>query len=126
MDIINALAWVSQFLLAYFFFRSAYRKVTGYERVSAEFLRWGYPFPGQVTFLLIAVWILGGTAILVPAWAGIAAAVLLTFLIVAVATLLFHGEFRRLIEPGRPIVLLLFVIAVRSDEILDVIYQLRG
>ena len=119
MEPINALAWVCQLYLAFFFIRSAYRKVTGYERVSAEFLHWGYPFPGQVTFFLIAVWILGATALLIPAWSGLAAVSLLAFMLVAFATLLINGEFRRLVEPARPIVLLLFVVAVRSDEMLE-------
>ena len=126
MDFTDGISWVCQLSLAYLFFRSAYRKVTRFERVSAEFIRWGYPFPGQVIFFLIVVWILGATAILIPVWAGVAAAVLLPFMIVAFLTLLFHGEFRRLVEPSLPIALLLFVIALHGNEILDAIYRLRG
>ena len=126
MDLVKALSWMCQFLLAYFFFRSAYRKVTGYERVKNEFLGWGYPFPGQVTFFLIAVWILGATALLVPLWAGFSAAVLLVFMLVAFTTLLIHGEYRRLVEPLQPIVLLLIVIALRRNDLSDAINRLIG
>ena len=125
-DTANLLSWVCQWFLAYLFFRSAYKKVTQFEHVGEEFLRWGYPFPKQVTFFLIAVWILSATAILVPLLAGFAAVVLLAFMIVAFITLLLHGEIRRLAEPARPIVLSLFVIAVRSNEMVEIINQLRN
>ena len=121
---VNILSWLCQCYLAYLFFRSAYKKVTQFECVSEEFLRWGYPFPRQVTFFLIAVWILSATAILVPLLAGFAAMVLLAFMIVAFITLLIPGEIRRLAESARPIVLSLFVIAARSDEMVEIIYQL--
>jgi uncharacterized membrane protein YphA (DoxX/SURF4 family) len=119
MDIFNLISWACQLYLAYFFFRSAYRKVTGYERVRAEFLGWGYPFPGRITFFLIIVWILGATAILVPSLSGLAAGVLLTFMIVAFVTLLIHGEYIRLVEPAVPIVLLVFVLVTQGDQIFD-------
>jgi hypothetical protein len=44
---------------------------------------------------------------------------------VAFATLLVHGEVRRLVEPGVPIVLLTAVIALRFDEITNVIRLLN-
>jgi uncharacterized membrane protein YphA (DoxX/SURF4 family) len=124
-DTVNLLSWLCQCYLAYLFFCSAYKKVTQFERVSAEFLRWGYPFPRQVTFFLIVVWILSAIAILVPMLAGFAAVVLLAFMAVAFITLLLHGEIRRLVEPARPIALSLFVIAVHSSEMLEIIYQLH-
>ena len=123
---VNLLSWLCQCYLAYLFFRSAYKKVTQFESVKAEFLRWGYPFPGQVTFFLIAIWILSAISILVPMLAGFAAVVLLAFMIVAFITLLVHGEIHRLAEPARPIVLSLFVIAVRSNEMVEIINQLRN
>ena len=45
---------------------------------------------------------------------------------VAFITLLLHGEIRRLTEPARPIVLSLFIIAVRSGEMAETINQLRN
>ena len=111
-----------QIYLAYFFFRSAYRKVLGYERVKAEFFAWGYPFPGQVTVFLIVIWIIGGTALLIPVSAGISALVLLAFMTVAFVTLLVHGEYRRLVEPARPIALLMIIVALRFYEIADTVY----
>jgi uncharacterized membrane protein YphA (DoxX/SURF4 family) len=119
MDIFNLISWICQLYLAYFFFRSAYRKVTGYERVKAEFLGWGYPFPGHITFFLIVVWVLGATAILIPSVSGLAASVLLAFMIVASATLIIHGEYIRLVEPAVPIVLLVFVLVTQGDQIFD-------
>ena len=124
--IINAFSWLCQVLLAYLFFRSAYRKVTGFERVSAEFRRWGYPFPNQVTRFLTGVWIVCATAVLVPAWAGLAAVVLLAFMVVAFSTLSHHREFRRLVEPARPILLSSFVVWARGKETLDLIGQWGG
>ncbi|MCP4183170.1 MAG: DoxX family membrane protein [Hyphomicrobiales bacterium] len=121
MDVFNLISWVFQLYLAYFFFRSAYRKVTGYERVKAEFQGWGYPFPDYVTFFLIAVWILGATAILAPFLSGLAAAVLLGFMIVAFATLLIHGEYMRLVEPAIPIVLLAYVIAAQRKQVFSLV-----
>jgi len=115
MDTFSLISWICQLYLAYFFFRSAYRKVTGYERVKAEFLGWGYPFPGQITYFLIAVWVLGATAILIPSVSALAAGVLLVFMIVAFANLLIHGEYKRLVEPAVPIVLLVFVLVTKSN-----------
>lgn len=124
MEIANILSWMCQFYLAFFFFRSAYRKITKFERVSDEFLRWGYPFPGQITCLLIAVWILGATVLLIPGSTVLAAAALLAFMTVAFATLLIHREYRRLVEPAVPIVLLVFIIAVHRQELIDTFSQL--
>jgi uncharacterized membrane protein YphA (DoxX/SURF4 family) len=112
--------------LAFFFIRSAYRKVKGYERVTAEFLQWGYPFPGQVTFFLIAVWILGSTALLIPETTGFAAVALLAFMAVAFATLVVHGEYRRLVEPSVPIVLLVIIIAIHQQELAEAFNQTVG
>jgi len=123
---VNFLSWLCQCYLAYLFFRSAYKKVTQFERVKAEFLRWGYPFPGQVTFFLIVIWILSAISILIPMLAGFAAVVLLVFMIVAFITLLIHSEIHRLVEPARPIALSLFVIAARSSEMAEIIYQLHN
>ena len=121
MTTIRILLWVCQIYLAYLFYRSAYKKVTKYETVKNEFLRWGYPFPGQLTFFLIIVWILAGAALLVPALAGFSALVLALFMIVAFATLVVHGEYRRLIEPTQPLVLSTFIIVMRFDEIINTI-----
>ncbi len=119
--VISALSWLCQVLLAFLFFRSAYRKVKNFPRVSDEFKGWGYPFPDLVTRFLTGVWIVSATAVLVPAWAGLAAMVLLAFMIVAFATLVVHREFRRLVEPARPILLSSFVIWARSEEIGELI-----
>ncbi len=118
-QITNALAWACQIYLAYFFIRSAYRKVTGYQRVTDEFKLWGYPFPEQITFFLIVIWILGATALVVRPWSGFAAIVLLAFMIVAFATLVANREYKRLNEPAKPILLLIFVIFARNNEILS-------
>ncbi len=126
MDIFKLILWICQLYLAYFFFRSAYRKVVGYERVRAEFLGWGYPFPGRITFFLIVVWILGATAILVPSLSGLAAGVLLAFMIVAFATLLIHSEYKRLIEPTVPIVLLIFVFVMHRNQAFDLVNLYRN
>lgn len=125
-DTVNLLSWLCQCYLAYLFFRSAYKKVTQFERVSAEFSGWGYPFPRQVTFFLIVIWILSAIALLAPLLAGFAAVVLLAFMTIAFITLLLHGEIRRLTEPARPIALSLFIIAVRSGEMAEIINQLRN
>ena len=119
------LLWACQIYLAYLFFRSAYNKVTKYELVKAEFERWGYPFPGQITFFLIVVWILGATTILFPQWSVFPAFVLLAFMTVAFATLVFHGEYRRLVEPGLPMALSLFIVIVRFNELLDAVSRLK-
>ena len=121
MDIISTLAWLSQICLAFLFYRSAYRKVTKFELVKEEFLCWGYPFPGQVTFFLIVIWILAGAALLIPQWAGFSALVLAFFMLVAFITLLMHGEYRRLIEPTRPLLLSIFIVAVRSGDMINVV-----
>ncbi len=107
--------WLCQLYAAKIFLVSAYRKTTGFQRVTAEFARWGYPFPDKVTFFLIVVWILGTFHLLIPDWSGLAAFALLPFMLVAFATLLAHGEFRRLREPAVPIVLLSIVAYARLD-----------
>ena len=126
MTIFDLVLWICQLYLAYFFFRSAYRKVTGYERVRAEFLGWGYPFPGRITFFLIIVWVLGATAILIPSLSGFAAGVLLAFMIVAFATLLIHGEYIRLVEPTVPIVLLAFVFVTQRNQVFELVNLCRN
>ena len=125
MDAAILISWTCQVYLAFFFFRSAYRKTVHFSHVADEFKRWGYPFPGQVTILLVGVWVLAGTSLLIPPLAATAALVLLLFMLVAFATLLVHGEIRRLVEPGVPIVLLTAVIALRFDEITNVIQLLK-
>lgn len=112
-------SWLCQIYLAFFFLRSAYRKMVGFERVSGEFRDWGYPFPSQVTVFLIIVWVICAPALLVPSWVGLSAVTLLAFMTVAFATLLVHGLCRKLIEPTVPIVLLLIVIAIRRNEVSD-------
>jgi uncharacterized membrane protein YphA (DoxX/SURF4 family) len=123
---IEPLVWGCQFYLAFLFYRSAYRKVTGYARVTDEFQRWGYPFPGLVTFFLICVWILCATAQLFPTWSAPSAIVLLVFMIAAFTTLVIHREFKRLVEPARPIALSAFIIYARSNELIDIFELLRG
>lgn len=118
MSIAFFISWACQLILIYFFLRSAFRKARGFERVSAEFQGWGYPFPDQITFFLIGVWILCSAAFLVPESVGISAVILMGFMIVACVTLIVNGEFRRLVEPARPIILLAIVIGVRWHEIL--------
>lgn len=116
----EALAFISlicRLYLAWFFLRSAYRKVKSFDHISAEFQGWGYPFPRQVTFFLIAVWLWSAPALLIPISVGPAAIVLLAIMLVAAATLLFHGEYRRMIEPAVPIALLAIVAALHLQEI---------
>ena len=74
---------------------------------------------------MVGVWILAGTSLLVPPLAASAALVLLLFMLVAFATLLVHGEIRRLVEPGVPIMLLTAVIALRFDDFMTVIQLLK-
>ncbi len=107
---VEVISWACQFYLAFFFVRSAYRKTTRFERVKAEFEGWGYPFPGLIARLLSIIWCVCATAMLFPATAVLSATVLLAFMIAAFATLFIHGEYRRLVEPAIPIVLLLVVI----------------
>ena len=87
----------------------------------AEFAGWGYPLPGQITVFLIIVWIICASALLVPGWSGVAAVALLPFMIVAISTLARHREFRRMIEPARPIAALIIVISIRWNEVQDLI-----
>ena len=121
MDAVILISWICQVYLAFFFLRSAYRKTIHFTRVADEFKRWGYPFPGQVTIFLVGMWIFAGSSLLIPPLAASAALLLLLFMLVAFATLLVHGEIRRLVEPGVPIVLLTVVIALRFDELMNVI-----
>ncbi len=107
------LLWASQGYLAFFFMRSAYRKTINFERVSAEFAGWGYPQPDLITRFLSLVWVVCAVLLLIPTTATYSALVLLGFMIIAFATLLKHGEYRRLTEPAVPIVLLLFVVITR-------------
>lgn len=113
---VNLVMWLCQLYLAWFFFRSAYRKTVNYEKVSAEFGRWGYPFPRELTFFLIVVWIQCATLLLVPGVASGAAAVLLAFMLVAFLTLMVHREWQRLREPAIPMVMLALVAIGRSAE----------
>ena len=117
MAIADIISWVFQVYLAIFFARSAYRKVTGFERVRAEFQGWGYPFPGVVTGFLISVWIVCSVAILIPSFVTATAIVLLGFMFVAFLTLAKSGEFTRLIEPARPIAAILVVLAVEFTKV---------
>jgi len=110
------ISWMCQLYLAFFFLRSAYRKTINFEKVSVEFQGWGYPFPGFITRLLSLVWVICGIALLVPATSWLAAVVLMAFMIVACATLVWHREFRRLIEPAVPMLLLAIVIWVRRQD----------
>ena len=125
-QVFDVLTWACQIYLAFLFYRSAYRKVTGYARVTDEFRRWGYPFPGQVTFFLICVWILCATALFIPILSGPSAIVLLVFMIFAAGTLVVHREFKRLVEPARPILLSMFTIFARSNEMFEMYSQLMG
>lgn len=92
--------------------------------MSAEFSGWGYPYPDQVTFFLIAVWILCATGLLVPLLVGLAALVLLVFMFIAFGTLVIHGEYRRLCEPSVPIGLLIIVIIANWEVIFEVLANL--
>ncbi len=117
MQITLILLWAAQLYLVFFFLRSAYRKTVNFERVSAEFARWGYPHPGLITRFLSLVWVVGSVLLLIPSTAVFSALLLLGFMIIAFATLWVHGEYRRLIEPAVPIMLLVFIVAVRFDEV---------
>ncbi len=114
-------SWICQFYLAFFFARSAYRKGRNFERVSAEFRAWGYPFPEIVTGFLACVWIVCTVTILIPSLAAVTSVVLLGFMMIAFTTLLVHGEIRRLKEPAIPILLLLVIIMLRHVEIAELI-----
>jgi uncharacterized membrane protein YphA (DoxX/SURF4 family) len=125
-EVFEVSMWACQIYLAYLFYRSAYRKITGYARVTTEFQGWGYPFPGQITFSLICVWILCATALFVPMWSGPSAIVLLVFMIAAFTTLVVHREYKRLVEPARPIALSMFIIFARQNEIIAAYGQLMS
>ncbi len=122
MSVIEMISWVCQLYLAFFFARSAYRKVKNYQRVREEFRGWGYPLPGIVTGFLVCIWIICAFTILIPPFAGLAAVVLLAFMLVAFATLLWNREIWRLIEPCQPILVLFVVITVRHKEIAAIIF----
>ena len=109
---------MSQLYVAFFFYRSAYKKIFQFDRVKAEFARWGYHRPGLVTRFLSGVWIVGGSALLIPTTVGLAAAVLMVFMIFAIATLVYHGELNRLIEPAGPTALILLILVIRGKETL--------
>ncbi len=113
MQIKLILLWTGQLYLAFFFLRSAYRKTVNFERVSAEFARWGYPYPGLITRFLSLVWVVCSVSLLVPATTVYSALALLGFMIIAFITLWVHGEYRRLTEPAVPIVLLLLIVITR-------------
>ncbi len=117
MEVKLILLWAGQLYLAFFFLRSAYRKTVNFERVSAEFARWGYPHPGLTTRFLSIVWVACSVLLLIPATVGFSALVLLGFMIIAFATLWNHGEYHRLHEPAVPMILLLFILVIRFDEI---------
>lgn len=119
MEALQVISWLCQLYLVFFFLRSAFRKVRNFEKVSAEFRGWGYVFPRQITLLLICVWIVCSVFLLVPKWAGVSAIVLLSFMLVAFATLVVNREFRRLREPSVPIALLAIVIVVRWSEVIS-------
>ncbi len=121
MTLADIASWICQLYLAFFFARSAYRKVKNFERVSTEFRDWDYPLPEFVTGFLVCVWIVCTVTILIPFLAGITSVVLLVFMVIASATLLVHGEIRRLTEPAIPILLLLVIIMLRHAEIADMI-----
>ncbi|MCP4071618.1 MAG: DoxX family membrane protein [Hyphomicrobiales bacterium] len=121
MTFTDIVSWICQLYLAFFFARSAYRKVKNFERVSTEFRDWGYPLPEFVTGFLVCVWIVCSVTILIPSLAGITSVVLLVFMMIASATLLVHGEIRRLIEPAIPILLLLVIIMLRHAQIADIV-----
>jgi uncharacterized membrane protein YphA (DoxX/SURF4 family) len=112
----DILLWLVQLYLVRFFLRSAYRKTINFEKVSDEFRRWGYPLPRKVTFFLIIVWTLFAPLLLFPSAAGEAAMVLLMFMIAAFFTLVVHKEWRRLIEPTIPIILLCIVVFSNSSK----------
>ncbi len=114
MALADVISWAFQLYLASFFARSAYRKITGFERVRAEFPGWGYPLPGVVTGFLASVWIVCAVTILVPPLVTQTAVVLFGFMIIAFLTLLRNGEFSRLIEPTRPIFGILVVLAMKT------------
>ncbi len=117
MQIKLILLWASQLYLAFFFLRSAYRKTINFERVRAEFAGWGYPYPGLITRFLSLVWVVCSVLLLIPSTAVFSALLLLGFMIIAFATLWVHGEYRRLIEPAVPIMLLVFIVIIRIDEV---------
>ncbi len=117
MQITLILLWAAQLYLVFFFLRSAYRKTVNFERVSAEFARWGYPYPGLITRFLSLVWVVCSVFLLIPATAIYSALALLGFMITAFATLWVHGEYRRLIEPAVPIMLLVFIVIIRFNEV---------
>ncbi len=113
MKVAEITSLLLQIYLAFFFARSAYRKITGFERVRVEFQGWGYPFPGVVTGFLAAIWIVCAVTILIPSFVVVTAVVLLGFMTGAFLTLIRSGEFSRLIEPARPILAILVVLAVQ-------------
>ncbi|MCC7038932.1 MAG: DoxX family protein [Burkholderiales bacterium] len=114
-SILAVVVWSCQIYAAKIFFVSAYRKTTRFQRVTDEFRRWGYPVPEKIAFFLIVIWIHGALYLLIPSFSGLAALALLPFMLVAFATLLVHGEFRRLREPAVPIALLSIVAYIRLD-----------
>ncbi len=115
-SLITTVAWISQLYAAKILIVSAYRKSSGFQRVTDEFLHWGYPYPDKIVFFLIVVWVLGAFFLLIPTLAGAAAVALLPFMLAAFCTLMAHKEFRRLREPALPIVLLSVVSLSKGCE----------
>jgi uncharacterized membrane protein YphA (DoxX/SURF4 family) len=125
VDAIKLTSWVCQGYLTFFFLRSAYRKTVHFSRVAEEFQRWGYPYPGAVTAFLAVVWVIAGISLLIPSLVAAAALLLMLFMFAAFATLLVHGEIRRLVEPGIPIVLLAIIVVLRSDEVMNTLQMIK-
>ena len=105
-------AWIAQILSAGIVFGAALGKLRGTPGWIERFRNWGYP---EDFYLVIGVLeLLGVIALLVPRFAGRAAAGLLVIMLGAFLTHLIHGEGLAVVRPLSVIVLLVAVLWLRG------------
>jgi putative oxidoreductase len=106
--------WVCVILLTAAFVPVGISKVSGPSalRWGQRFLEWGYPAGTQ--YVVGALEVLCGIAVLVPSWRRVAAAGLIVILFGAACTHIVHAEFPRVVPP---IVLALLAWLVCSSRV---------
>jgi uncharacterized membrane protein YphA (DoxX/SURF4 family) len=108
----NLAAWAAQILAALILLGAAAGKMVSSPGWVTRFRNWGYP---DGFYLVIGVVeIIGAIALLVPRFAGRAAAAMQVVMISAFLTHLLHGEGAAVVRPLIVIVLLAAVIALRG------------
>lgn len=104
--------WIIQILLAGLFIMSSLPKLMSDPEVVANFTRWG--MPDNFYLVIGALEFLGAVGLLIPRFAGLAAAGLILIMIGALFTHLTHGEMGMAIVPLIVIVLLGVVVYLRN------------